>query len=78
MPLSRSTLWKQAAGAIDRGPVNLDEIMNELEREFVVKALEKTGGVKKKAAELLGVTFRSMRYRIEKFGITDTEGDVAE
>ena len=35
----------------------------------IEKALKKTGGVKKHAARLLGITFRSMRYRLEKYGM---------
>jgi two-component system response regulator PilR (NtrC family) len=31
--------------------------------------LEMSGGVKQKAAELLGISFRSFRYRLEKLGI---------
>lgn len=58
--------------------VNLEKIVGDLEKEYIVKALEKTGGVKKKAAELLGITFRSIRYRIAKYGIEDLEGDVDE
>jgi len=36
-----------------------------------VKALDKTMGIKKKAAELLHINFRSMRYRLEKYGLND-------
>ena len=60
------------------GSVNLEKIVGDLEKEYIVKALEKTNGVKKKAAELLGITFRSIRYRIAKYGIEDLEGDVDE
>lgn len=62
----------------DKGAINLEEIVGEIEKEYILKALEKTGGVKKKAAELLGLTFRSIRYRITKYGIEDVEGDSDE
>lgn len=52
----------------------LESLLEELEKKYLVKALEKTGGAKKKAAELLGMTFRSFRYRLEKFGL-DREDD---
>ncbi len=71
----RKELWEQAAGELESGNVNLDEIVGELEREFILRALEKSGGVKKKAAETLGITFRSIRYRITKLGIKDVEED---
>jgi len=41
-------------------------------------ALERTGGVRKKAAELLGVTFRSLRYRLQKQGLASDEGDASD
>jgi two-component system response regulator PilR (NtrC family) len=45
---------------------NLDEVMGEIERRLMLEALERTGGVRKAAAQLLGITFRSLRYRLEK------------
>ncbi|HUP58632.1 MAG TPA: helix-turn-helix domain-containing protein, partial [Bdellovibrionota bacterium] len=56
------------------GAVDLDAILGNVEKEFLLKALAHSGGVKKRAADLLGVTFRSMRYRLKKLGL-DTEGD---
>jgi len=38
------------------------------ERTLLLKALDKTKGIKKKAAELLHINFRSMRYRLENTG----------
>ena len=35
------------------------------------KALAQSGGVKKRAARLLHVSFRSFRYRLEKLGVED-------
>src|SRR5688572_6452167 len=52
----------------------LDDVMNEVERRFLLEALERTGGVRKAAARLLGITFRSLRYRLEKHGL-DGPGD---
>ncbi|HBQ20717.1 MAG: Fis family transcriptional regulator [Deltaproteobacteria bacterium GWA2_38_16] len=49
--------------------VNLEEIVGNLEKDLIEKALKKAGGVKKKAAKLLGISFRSMRYRLEKYGM---------
>ncbi len=50
------------------GAVKLDSILGEIERAYLKAALQETSGVKKKAAELLGITFRSLRYRLEKLG----------
>src|SRR3989338_6867308 len=49
--------------------VNLEEIVGNLEKDLIERALKKAGGVKKRAAKLLGISFRSMRYRLEKYGM---------
>lgn len=51
----------------------LEPLLEELEKKYLLKALEKSGGVKKKAGELLGMTFRSFRYRLAKFGLDSGE-----
>ncbi len=48
---------------------NLEDWLQEQEREFILKALERAGGVKTEAARLLGISFRSFRYRLEKLGM---------
>ena len=48
--------------------VALDRILEEIERAYLIKALEVANGNKNKAAELLGISFRSMRYRLDKLG----------
>jgi two-component system response regulator PilR (NtrC family) len=48
---------------------NLDEVVNELERRLLLQALERTGGVRTAAAKLLGVSFRSFRYRMAKLAL---------
>jgi len=49
--------------------VALDSIMEEIERAYLKKALDCSKGNKNKAAELLGISFRSLRYRLDKLGI---------
>ena len=56
----------EAAG---RGSESLDDYLNRLERQAILEALQKTDGNRTAAARLLGVTFRSMRYRLERLGI---------
>ncbi|HSS02417.1 MAG TPA: sigma-54 dependent transcriptional regulator [Kofleriaceae bacterium] len=59
--------------------VDLDQIVSDYERTWVLRALEQTGGVRKRAATLLGISFRSLRYRLEKLGIDKGDDDeVAE
>ena len=50
---------------------DLDKWLENMEKEVLLNALEKSGGVRKKAAELLGINFRSIRYRLGKLGIGD-------
>ncbi|MBN22296.1 MAG: Fis family transcriptional regulator [Bdellovibrionaceae bacterium] len=54
------------------GFIDLDKILGEIEKTYLEAALDHTHGVKKKAAEILGITFRSMRYRLKKLGVEDT------
>jgi two-component system, NtrC family, response regulator PilR len=48
---------------------NLDEYLSDTEKKFLQQALQQTHGVKLKAAELLGISFRSFRYRLIKYGM---------
>ena len=54
--------------AVSRG-VALDSILEEIERGYLQKALDCSNGSKNKAAELLDISFRSLRYRLDKLGI---------
>lgn len=49
--------------------VDLDKIIGQIEKELIIKAVHAANGTKKKAAKLLGITFRSMRYRVEKYNL---------
>jgi two-component system response regulator PilR (NtrC family) len=49
--------------------VALDTIMEEIERAYLKKALDCCNGNKNKAAELLGISFRSLRYRLDKLNL---------
>jgi two-component system response regulator PilR (NtrC family) len=51
--------------------VDLEGLVADYERSLLREALQMSGGVKKKAARLLGVSFRSFRYRLEKLGIEE-------
>lgn len=53
--------------------MNLDIYLDGIEMKFLLKALEKSGGVKKRAADILGMTFRSFRYKLAKHGLGDDE-----
>ena len=52
---------------------SLERLLDETERRYLVSALEKAEGNKTRAAELLGITFRSLRYRLAKHGLSDRD-----
>ena len=61
-----------SAGPISRigdEGVDLEALVATYERSLLTEALSKTGGIKKRAARLLGISFRSFRYRLEKLEV---------
>ena len=64
-----------AASVDDGGSLSgetLDDHINRIEKQLILDALAKTGFNRTAAARLLGVTFRSLRYRIERLGIEES------
>jgi two-component system response regulator PilR (NtrC family) len=51
---------------------NLDENLAAYEKGILLRALAEAGGVKKRAAELLGINYRSFRHRLQKYGLNDS------
>ncbi len=49
--------------------VDIDGILNQIEQQWLRAALEAADGNKTRAAQLLNITFRSMRYRLAKHGM---------
>jgi two-component system response regulator PilR (NtrC family) len=49
--------------------IDLQAHLDAVERGLLEEALARTGGVKTEAARLLSLTFRSLRYRLAKYGI---------
>jgi len=49
--------------------LDLDRLMERIERDLLERALERAGGVQSRAAQLLGTSFRSFRYRLQKYGM---------
>jgi two-component system, NtrC family, response regulator PilR len=48
---------------------DLERVVSDYERALIDKALQRTQGVRKEAAKLLGISFRSLRYRLAKLGV---------
>jgi len=51
------------------GSESLPAVINRIEREAILHALEKAGGVQTRAAALLGISERVLRYKIGKYGL---------
>ncbi|MGH9894972.1 MAG: helix-turn-helix domain-containing protein, partial [bacterium] len=49
--------------------LDLEGLINTIEKDLLLKALERAKWVKKKAARLLHLNTRSFRYRLEKYAI---------
>jgi len=65
-----ATPVESPAGAeLPAAGLDLQAHLDAIERKVLEQALERTGGVRTEAARLLGLTFRSLRYRLAKFGI---------
>ena len=62
---------KPAADARDMAGVPLQERLDLVERKAIMEALEQTRYNRTAAAKLLGITFRALRYRMERLGIKD-------
>ncbi len=68
-----------SAGAIDASLLNLETgsdrrdlaegLLKSNERELIRKTLEETDGNRRKAAEVLGISLRTLQYRIKEFGL---------
>jgi two-component system response regulator PilR (NtrC family) len=60
---------------IDEGDgASLDDQLARQEKEALLAALARASGVKKKAATLLGINYRSFRHRLQKYGL-DAQGE---
>tara|TARA_R110002096_G_scaffold44526_13_gene120675 strand:+ start:310661 stop:312028 length:1368 start_codon:yes stop_codon:yes gene_type:complete len=66
-----------APGTFPEEGIDLDRVVTDFERGIVEQAMEQAGGVRKRAAGLLGISFRSLRYRLAKLGLdaNDPIGD---
>lgn len=56
-------------------PIDLEMTLDNIEKSMLLGALSKTDGMINKAAKLLNLSFRSMRYRVKKHNINAKEGN---
>ena len=57
--------------SVGRDGETLDDYINRIEKHAILEALSKTAFNRTAAARLLGVSFSSLRYRIERLGIEE-------
>src|SRR5476651_2496840 len=60
-----------ALPVIDALPSNLPEYLNAIEREIIMRALAQTQYNRTQAAQLLGISFRQLRYQMQKLNIQE-------
>jgi two-component system response regulator PilR (NtrC family) len=58
-------------GELPPGGLDLEGLLSECEKQMLMQAIDRTGGNRTEAAKLLGITFRSIRYKLDKYRITD-------
>ena len=51
------------------GSFDLERLLEKIEKDYLLKALQKSGGIKTQAAKILNLSFRSYRHRLAKYGI---------
>ena len=66
---ARDTTANGAAMLSGERTLPLHEYLDQIERQQIMKALESTRFNKTAAAKILGITFRSLRYRLDRLGI---------
>ena len=79
--IDRDGLQLASVDALQHAPVSppaasgdglpLQDYLDQLEKESIIEALKKTRYNRTAAAKLLGITVRSMRYRMERLGLND-------
>ncbi|HEX7548747.1 MAG TPA: helix-turn-helix domain-containing protein, partial [Candidatus Methylomirabilis sp.] len=67
--LQRGAPLAVSSWQVPHGGLDLEKVVAETEQALMRDALEKAGWVQTKAAELLGINFRSFRYRARKYGL---------
>ncbi|WP_457575328.1 sigma-54-dependent transcriptional regulator [Desulfomarina sp.] len=66
------SLFQAASSEEELYDLGIEHVMTNLEKKLILHTLKKTNNSKMKAAELLGISFRSLRYKVQKYGISLT------
>jgi transcriptional regulator with PAS, ATPase and Fis domain len=87
LPQHMRNAMTEEAGAFEKngadGPENfftkglsLDTELETHEKHILLSALKRANGVQKRAAEILGINYRSLRHRLEKYDLMNSKSDV--
>jgi two-component system response regulator PilR (NtrC family) len=68
-PALRGAELRGAPAELSTAGIDLQAHLDAVERKVLEQALDRTGGNRTEAAKLLALTFRSLRYRLAKYGI---------
>ncbi|MBX9848281.1 MAG: sigma-54 dependent transcriptional regulator [Rhodocyclaceae bacterium] len=69
--LNLAPVTRQTESMPDTGSMVLQDYLDGVERQVITEALQKTGFNRTAAAKVLGVTFRSLRYRMQRLEISE-------
>jgi DNA-binding NtrC family response regulator len=64
-------LTTQALEGEDRKQASLPATVEAVERKMITEALARSGGIQTRAAEILGISERTLRYKLTKYGLDD-------
>ncbi len=67
-PIDRVSLPFYTCDFPDHG-ANLPGLLEDIEKAYLAEALKRCNGKKMEAANLVGMSFRSFRYKVEKYGL---------
>jgi len=74
-----TTLRIESVNMEPSAALNLTDYLEDIEKKAIIQALQKTNNNKTAAAKLLGVTFRTLRYRLTKLGLSkDTDSETKD
>ena len=65
-----NNLFQAAASEEELYDLGIERIVADLEKRLILHTLQKTNNSKMKAAELLQLSFRSLRYKVKKYGLS--------
>jgi two-component system, NtrC family, response regulator PilR len=67
--MNKTGVAGQSFPEIGEDGIDFEGMMEQIEKDYLFKALEKSKGIKTEAAKLLNLSFRSFRHKLYKYGI---------